>query len=294
MNEVVARLASGRLGTRGPPQRRRQPLPELERRDPDRAPAVGRGRDRGGADPRPDRPPVGARREGRRVLGRRQDGAHAPPGRDADPPRPGVRGVRGPGRGGDPPGAGRARRAAHGPPRRDRGRDRHQRPSRVRRPGLRAPVGADRAPRPRGAEPLPRPGDARCRHRRPRRAAHDRARPVEGRLRHPADGHGPTGRAGRARPARDPARVVDHARQGEPGDRREPDDGRRPGHRQRRHDRVRPDRVAARAQRDAAGHGARDPRVGLAARRVGAQLPRPAGRGPPGDRAGPASWSSRG
>ena len=35
-----------------------------------------------------------------------------------------------------------------------------------------------------------------------------RARPVEDRLRHPADGHGPAGRPGRAGPARDPAGLV--------------------------------------------------------------------------------------
>ena len=61
--------------------------------------------------------------------------------------------------------------------------------------------------------------------------------------RHPADGHGPARRPRRARPAGDAARLVDHARQGEPGHRREPDDGRRPRHRQRRHRRVRPDRA---------------------------------------------------
>ncbi len=40
MNEVVAHIAAARLGVEGPPQRRRQPLPELERRHPDGAPAV--------------------------------------------------------------------------------------------------------------------------------------------------------------------------------------------------------------------------------------------------------------
>ena len=81
-----------------------------------------------------------ARREGRRVLGHRQDRPHAPPGRDADPPRPGVRGLRGPGRGGDPARPGRARRAADRAAGRDGGRDRDQRPSRVRGAGLRPPL----------------------------------------------------------------------------------------------------------------------------------------------------------
>ena len=51
MNEVVATLATRRPGRRpaGPPQRRRQQVPELERHDPDGAPAVGGDRDRGGA-----------------------------------------------------------------------------------------------------------------------------------------------------------------------------------------------------------------------------------------------------
>ena len=50
MNEVVATSRRARLGgDGGPPQRRRQQVPELERRDPDRAPAVGGDRDRGGA-----------------------------------------------------------------------------------------------------------------------------------------------------------------------------------------------------------------------------------------------------
>ena len=55
---------------------------------------------------------------------------------------------------------------------------------------------------------------------------------------HPPDGHGPARGARRARPARDAARLLDHAGQGEPGDRREPDDGRRARRRQRRHGRA--------------------------------------------------------
>ena len=51
MNEVVAHLAARRLGAgrRGPPERRRQSMPELERRDPDGPPARGGDGDRGGA-----------------------------------------------------------------------------------------------------------------------------------------------------------------------------------------------------------------------------------------------------
>ena len=80
----------------------------------------------------------GARREGRRAVAGRQDGPDAPPGRDADPARPGVPGLRRAGRGVDPAGPGRAGRAARRAARRDRGRDRDQRP-----PGVR---GAGRAP----------------------------------------------------------------------------------------------------------------------------------------------------
>ena len=83
-----------------------------------------------------DRAPGCAGREGRRVLGHRQDRPDAPPGRDADPARAGVRGVRGPGRGGDPARAGGARRAAGRAARRDRGRDRDQRPPGVRGAGV--------------------------------------------------------------------------------------------------------------------------------------------------------------
>ena len=159
----------------GPPERRRQPLPELERHDPDRAPAVGRDRHRGGAAARPRAPPHRARRQGAGVLAGRQDRPDAPPGRHADPPRPGVPRLRRPGRGIAPPGPCRAGRAARRAARRDRGRDRHQRPSRVRVPGLRPAVDPDRADRPRDRQPLPRPGHDRRRHRGPRRDPDDRA-----------------------------------------------------------------------------------------------------------------------
>ena len=124
-------------------------------------------------------------------------------------------------------------------------------------------------------QPLPRPGDARRGDRGPRRDPDDRPVALEDRQRRPADGHGPAGRPRRDRTARDAARLVDHAGQGEPGHRREPDDGRRPGRRQRRDDRVRPDGVAARAERDAAGDRGRAARVDHAARGGRPQLRRP-------------------
>ena len=55
----------------------------------------------------------------------------------------------------------------------------------------------------------------------PRRDPDDRAEPVEDRQRRPADGDGPARRDRRGGPARDAAGVVDHARQGEPGHRRD-------------------------------------------------------------------------
>ena len=114
MNEVVAHLATARLGgcrAPGPPQRRRQPLPELERRDPDGPPAVRGGGHRGGAAPGPRAAAHRARRQGAGVLAGRQDRPHPPPGRDADPARPGVPRLRRPGRGGAPPRRGPPRRS---------------------------------------------------------------------------------------------------------------------------------------------------------------------------------------
>ena len=77
MNEVVANLATARLGgsPQGPPERRRQPLPELQRHHPDGPPA-GRGDGhRGSPHPRPRRAPDDPRGQGRRVLADRQDRA---------------------------------------------------------------------------------------------------------------------------------------------------------------------------------------------------------------------------
>ena len=79
-------------------------------------------------------------REGERVLGRRQDRSHAPPGRDAHPARTGVPRLRRPGRGGAPPGPRRPGRAARRAPRWHRGGYRHQRPPGVRVPDLCPPV----------------------------------------------------------------------------------------------------------------------------------------------------------
>ena len=72
MNEVIARLASDRLGgdRRGPPERRRQPLPVLERHDPDRDAARGGDGDRGGPSAGPRGAPRRARCARRTSSGR--------------------------------------------------------------------------------------------------------------------------------------------------------------------------------------------------------------------------------
>ena len=106
-------------------------------------------------------------------------------------------------------------------------------------------------------------------------------------------GMGPRAGHRRAGPARDPAGLEHHARQGEPGHRREPDDGRRPRRRQRRDGRLRPDRQLPRAQRDAAGDGRRAARVDRAAGRGRRQLQRPLHRGPDGHRPRVRGSSSR-
>ena len=238
-NEVIAHLAAARLGAAG----RSTPtttstLPVLERRHPDGAPAGGGDRDRGGrCCPALEPARTRAGGQGREFWPVVKTGrTHL---QDATPIR---LGQEFPGYAGQvedvaPAGAGGAGRAARGAARRHRGRDRDQRPPRVRGPDVRPALRADRAGRARDRQPLPRPGHARRAI-----AAHGAVRtialePLEDRLGHPADGHGPAGRPRRARPARDPAGLEHHARQGEPGDRREPDDGRRPGRRQRRDDR---------------------------------------------------------
>ena len=78
-------------------------------------------------------------------------------------------------------------------------------------------------------------------------------------------GMGPRAGDRRAGAARDAARLLDHAGEGEPGDHRVADHGRGPRRRQRRDDRVRSDRAVRRAQRHAAGDRGRAPRVDRAA-----------------------------
>ena len=282
MNEVVAHLASDapRVAAHGPPERRRQPLPELERHDPDGAPAVGRDRDRGRAAARPRAPPHRARGQGAGALAGRQDRPDPPPGRDADPARPGVPRLRRPGRGIAPAGAGRpgraARRCRSAGPRSGPGINAHPEYAFRACARLSALTGLTvrEATNHFHAQATL---DAAI-------AAHGAIRTIALSLwkiasRRPADGDGPARGHRRAGAARDPAGVEHHARQGEPGHRREPDDGRRAGRRQRRDGRLRADRELPRAQRDAAGDRRRDARVDLAPGRGRRQLQRPLHRG---------------
>ena len=161
-------------------------------------------------------------------------------------------------------------RLAEVPARRHRGRDGHQHPGRVRRPGRRAAGRAHRAAGHRGPRPLRGAGRAR-------RAGRDLGRAADGRgvahqdLQRPAvDGVRPDRRSGRGAPARPAARVLDHARQGEPGGARGGAAGVQPGRGQRRRRRVGRGVGGVRAQRPGAGDGAQPAGVGLVA---GQRLP---------------------
>src|SRR5258708_3817777 len=79
-------------------------------------------------------------------------------------------------------------------------------------------------------------------------------RALEHRQRHPAQGRGPAPGIRGAHPARRAARLVDHARQGEPVDRRDGRPGLLPGHRQRHRRDARCAGRPARAEGDDARH----------------------------------------
>ncbi len=244
-NEVLATLATERLGTRGAPQRRRE-RPALVQRpvpvgDPHRRrPRRDQRRSHPGArapraTPSQRRPTSSRRREVR---------PHPPDGRHAGHPRPGVRRLRraGPLR----------RRAAAGA----------SCPGSAELPlggtavgtGINAPAGlrrrGHRATRRRDSDlPLTEARDhfeaqgardalveASRRRCAPSPSASTRSQ------RHPLDGLRPAHRAGRDLPARPAAGLVDHARQGQPGDVR----GRLPGRRAGRSATTPPSRGAAR------------------------------------------------
>ena len=101
-----------RLAQAGPPERPRQHLPVLQRRDPERDPARRADRHQGRPDPGPGEAPGGAGAEGRGADAGHQDRPHPPPGRHAGPARAGVPGVRRPGRARPPAAASTPRRSS--------------------------------------------------------------------------------------------------------------------------------------------------------------------------------------
>ena len=112
----------------------------------------------------------------------------------------------------------------------------------------------------RGAGQPRRPGRALGRAQGLRRLAQqDRQRPG-------ADGLGPARRPRRAAPAGAAEGLLDHARQGQPGDPRGRDPGRRPGDRQRRRDHRRRQPGPVRAQRAGAADRPQPARLDQAAR----------------------------
>ena len=219
-----------------PPQRPRQHGPVLQRRLPLRRAPGGAGR----GDPRPaagdGRAGVGAGGEGEAFRRRRQGRPHPPDGRRAGHPRPGVRRLRGAGPARDPAGRGDAAPGRPDPARRHRHRHRAQHPPRVRRQGARE---ARRRHRPgdlRAARPLRGAGQPRRAGRALRGAQGLRRLAQQDRQRPGADGLRPARRPRRAAPAGAAEGLLDHARQGQPGDPGGGDPGRRPGDRQRRRD----------------------------------------------------------
>ena len=216
-----------------PSERSRQHGAIDQRHVPDGDSRRRRGRHSQGADPglaaflrRPDR-------EGEGVGRHHQDWPHASGGCDADPVRAGDLGLRPADRAVDPSGdaiAVRGHGAAGGG---DRGRHGHQHPSEIRGEGGGGAAEGDRRGVRRGQEPfrgqrLPR---------RPRRmlrlSAFHRGHALFHRQQHPLAGLGAALRVLRNHPPRLAARLVDHARQGQPGDVRIDDASLRPRHRQR-------------------------------------------------------------
>ena len=232
-NEVIATLA----GDGRPPQRPRQHGPVLQRRVPvGRPPGRARhGHERAAAGARAARArPSPAKADG--VPRHRQVRAHAPDGRRPGDARPGVRRLRRADPARRPPDPQRAAAGGADPARRHRDRHRAEHAQGVRRPGARAAHRGQQSgdQRPggsvRGAGQPRRAGRALRRAEGPRRVAdQDRQRPR-------ADGLGPARRHRRAVPARAAEGLLDHARQGQPGDPRGRAPGQRAGDRQRHGD----------------------------------------------------------
>ena len=269
MNEVLATLASERLGRQGASQRRRQRLAVLQRRVPLRHPP-GRGHRRSQDDliPALEHLAEALRKKSREfsdvVKSGRTHLMDATPvtlgqefGGYAAAVEHGIERLQV----GPAPG----RRAAA---RRDRRRDRASTPRRVRPAGDRSAwPRATGLPLTRGPRPLRGPGRPRRARGGVGRAAHDRGVALQDRQRPALDGQRAPLRAGRDPHPRPAARLVDHARQGQPGRPRGRLPGRGPGDRQRRRRGLRRRRRQLRAQRDAAGDRPQPARVDPAAGR---------------------------
>ena len=241
-NEVIATLAARASGAQGAPERPRQRLAVVQRRLPDDDPP----RRHRGARPRRRaraRPPRrGARPHARRTgptSSRRAAPTSWTPCRSRSARRPA---------------AGRRRsqlrrrtrlrdtlpRLGRAADRRHRRRHRHQRARRAS-----APRSSSSCAQPPGSTSCPRPRDHI-----EAQGARDGLVEASGALRTVAVSLykiandirwlslGPAHRPRRAAPARPAAGQLDHAGQGQPGDLRGDDDGRRPGHGQRRHRRL--------------------------------------------------------
>ena len=248
------------------PERRREHGAELERRLPVGRPPGGARRAAARPPPRARRARRRARGEGARVRGRGQVRPHAPDGCRPGHARPGVRGLCGPGAGGNRPPRGRPRAARADRARRHRRRHGAQHASRVRRARPRA---ARRRHRPRdlgSGRPVRGAGRPRRSRRGVRRAEDGRGLADEDRERPAPDGLRSASRPRRDLPARAAEGQLDHAGQGQPGHSRGRDAGRRPGDRQRHGDHRRRAAGAFRAERLRAPDGPQPARLDQAAR----------------------------
>ena len=215
---------------RRPPQRSREHGAVLQRRLPlRRAPGRCRTPRRRDLLPALERLAGSLERKADELRRRGQGRAHPHDGRRAGDARPGVRRLRGPDDARPRPRAATRSAGRADPARRHGHRHRPEHPPRVRRARAR-----EARPRRGPARPLRGPGQPR----RPRRAA--RGAQGRGRVAHQdrqrprADGLGPAHRARGAPAARAAEGLVDHARQGQPGDPRGGAAGGRAGDRQRR------------------------------------------------------------
>ena len=197
----------------------------------------------------------GARRQGRGLRRHRQDRPHASAGRDAGHPRPGVLRLRRAGASsasrasrrpcpGSTPSPRAAPPSAPGSTPTRNSRERFAAQGRASSPALPFTSAENKF------EALAVARRARLHARRPHQP---RRRPVQDRQRHPPDGLRAALGPRRDQPARERARLLDHARQGQPDPGRGHDDGLHAGDRQQRHRRLRGQPGAFRAERVQAG-----------------------------------------